>query len=891
MTVPARVRDREGAPRLKWVGTACDTSGHADELRGFLRAQELAGDEPALHELRWTEKKPQLAPADREMIRRQRARVNRATDVAVHTYLPFADNPSADDAVNVARVMFETDRLPAQWLAPLLARDELWVPCRHNFEAFADSGIPARKMRIVGGTLDFDLFAPGADPYPMDTDPERFVFLTNFDFSARKGWEILLSAWGEAFTCEDPVCLILKTGSFYREAGYVEARIQSMLRERFGSAFARLAPIHLLTDILAAPEMPRLYAAADAYVLPTRGEGWGRPYMEAQAMGLPTIASAWGGQLEFMDQDTSWLVEGGLVDVPDDAELFNSLYRGHRWFEPSVDDLAAKLREIAADPAAANQRAAPARERLISRFGSDATVGTLREASLGAMRRFADPERPACIIRGPFGSAASLAAVNDGLAAGLEDLGGTVHHRAPGAAPDGRALPGISHSWPHDFSPVSEGPTVMVVPWEYGAPPVEWVRDARLCADRVWVPSDYVRNQFVAGGMPSGIVEVVPNGFDPARFSPEGEALDLPRRASCTFLFVGGTIWRKGTDLLVAAWDQAFGPDDDVMLVIKDFGTGTWYRGQTLQSELRRYATRTDIAPVIYLDQEVSSPEIASLYRAADVLVVPYRGEGFCLPALEAMACGLPVIHTGTGPTAEFVPDAGGWALEASEVPVPDHFDFPELAGEAHVQEVDHTALVTALREAAFDPEGRRARGREAHAASGHHTWEAVARHARASLDAIGREALPLARLARPQAIQTPPGSALVFYAPDWDDDLRWSATLDLWAKSFTDADPVTLALHCGRHDADSLASRILERLAAGGRDPESLPDLMLCRPSISLLDLTAAAEAVLVDACDRHRPELVRRALRVVSADAGSMLALRAVLIGDQRAAAVSVS
>ena len=101
---------------------------------------------------------------------------------------------------------------------PLLERDEVWVPCRQNYEAFADSGIPSRKMRVVGGTLDFDLFAPGVEPYPLDRRPDRYVFLTNFDFSARKGWETLLRAWGQAFDADDPVCLLLKTGSFYAKS-------------------------------------------------------------------------------------------------------------------------------------------------------------------------------------------------------------------------------------------------------------------------------------------------------------------------------------------------------------------------------------------------------------------------------------------------------------------------------------------------------------------------------------------------------------------------------------------------------------------------------------------------------------------------------------------------
>jgi glycosyltransferase involved in cell wall biosynthesis len=878
-------------PRFLWVGPVLDSSGHADELRGFLRAQERAGDAPAIDLISWTTKTVDLSRADSDMIRRQTARRSRRkSDLAVHTYLPHVDNPTIRGAVNIGRVMFETDRVPEDWIAPMLERDEVWVPCRHNFEAFADSGIPASKMRIVGGTLDFDLFGPDAAPYPLDVGEDRRIFLTNFDFSARKGWEILLRAWARAFRADDPVCLVLKTGSFYREEGYVESRIQSFIRDEFGPT-PDLAPVHLLTDLLPTDAMPGLYAAADAYVLASRGEGWGRPFMEAQAMGLPTIASAWGGQREFMDEDTSWLVEGELVDVPNNAELFNTLYRGHRWFEPDTDDLAAKMRDIASDWDRARARAAAARSRLIDRFGPEATANTLRQAGSEAFERFGNRSRPTCVIRGQFGSTASLAIVNDGLSAGLQSRGLAVHHRLAGRPPVLAPVPGISHSWPHDFSPVTDGPSIMMMPWEYGAPPVDWMRSAEKNADRVWVYSEFIRERYVAAGMPPGVVEVIPIGFDPERFSPQGKTLELPKRASCVFLFVGGTIWRKGIDLLLTAWTEAFGPDDDVALVIKDFGTGTWYRGQNKQSELREYAARTDIAPVVYLDQDVPARELGALYRAADVLVAPYRGEGFCLPALEAMACGLPVIHTGTGPTGEFVPETGGWALPAHEVPVPDHFEFPELTGEATVQEVDHDGLVFALRDAASDPQSRRARGQSALEASERYTWEAVTERAYDSLRTLASEALPLARLAQPERVQRRPDAALVLYAPDWSDDHSWSASLGRWAKAFTDNDPVTLALFCGTNDADELAGRILQQLTGLGLDEALLPDLLLCRPDIRLEDLVAAADAVVVDDGDRERPELLRRARRIVASDEVGLAELRRHVPALAAASAVDVA
>jgi glycosyltransferase involved in cell wall biosynthesis len=42
-------------------------------------------------------------------------------------------------------------------------------------------------------------------------------------------------------------------------------------------------------------DFPRFYKAGDAVVLPTRGEGWGRPQVEAMAMGLPVISTNWSG--------------------------------------------------------------------------------------------------------------------------------------------------------------------------------------------------------------------------------------------------------------------------------------------------------------------------------------------------------------------------------------------------------------------------------------------------------------------------------------------------------------------------------------------------------------------------------------------------------------------
>ena len=820
-----------------WVAPLTDHSGYADEARGFLRALERAGAAPAAREHRWRDSDAGLPAADRAMIARQLARARRDPVVAVHHCIPSSTVRTVERAVNVARTMYETDRIPAKWVPQLLERDEIWVPARHNVESFRASGIPESKLRVVGGTLDFDLFAPDAEPLPIDRRDGEIVFLSAFDFSERKGWRTLLRAWAAAFHPRDPVRLVLRAGSFKHGEQYVRDRIDAFLR---AEALGAVAPIVVMTETLAPEDLPRLYAASDAFVMPSRGEGWGRPLMEAMAMGLPTIASRWSGNLAFMRDETSWLVDGDVVPVPLDAEPYYGMADGHRWFDADLDAVVAALRDVAGDLTAARGRAAAA----------------------AALERHGAHRARSVVMRGSFGSTASLAVINDRTADGLLERGWRVRHRDREADARGERAPGHSLSWPPSFAPVTAGPTVISLPWEFGAPPQEWVDEACARADRVWVLSDYVGRAYVEHGMPPGIVQVVPAGVDLDAFAPDGPAFALPRRAGCVFLFVGGTIWRKGIDVLLRAWADAFGPDDDVLLVVKDFGTASHYRGQTREHAISALAARADVAPVLHLRDEVAPDVLPALYRAADALVVPYRGEGFCMPALEAMACGRPVIHNGTGPTAEFVPPDGGWALPARRVEI-DATGLPPLAGPGFVHEVDHDALVRALREVAAAPAERAARGRAARAGALAYGWDRIAERVEGLLDELEREALPLARTIAPATVEG--HDDVVLLAPDWKGD-AWRAPLLRWVEAFGPDDAVTLALFVER-DVDAVVERVLAAVAEAGHAEDGLPDLAICEPGgASLASLVACAKAVLVPDAAQAPPAVVRRALRVLA-------------------------
>ena len=110
----------------------------------------------------------------------------------------------------------------------------------------------------------------------------------------------------------------------------------------------------------------------DAFVLPSRGEGWGRPHTEAMAMRLPVIATAWSGPTEFMTSDNSYpLPIRGLVRVGG-----NSHFATHSWADPDPDALVDLLRTVHTSLAENAARGARARADMVANFSNDA-IGKL----------------------------------------------------------------------------------------------------------------------------------------------------------------------------------------------------------------------------------------------------------------------------------------------------------------------------------------------------------------------------------------------------------------------------------------------------------------------------------------------------------------------------------
>ena len=251
----------------------------------------------------------------------------------------------------------------------------------------------------------------------------------------------------------------------------------------------------------------------------------------------------------------------------------------------------------------------------------------------------------------------------------------------------GKADVHVRHQWPPNFQPPREGYWVNVQPWEFGSLPKEWIRPMSTMMDEMWVPSSYVRECYIRSGVPGDRVFVVPNGVDTETFHPDAVPFELSTAKRFKFLFVGGTIFRKGIDILLDTYFNTFSDKDDVCLVIKDMGGKTFYKGQTAQQLIESYQSRPGAPEIEYIEHTLNDKDMAGLYTACNCLVHPYRGEGFGLPIAEAMACGLPVVVTGYGAALDFCTPDNAYLIPACEVKLTEKrigdiktVDYPWLA-------------------------------------------------------------------------------------------------------------------------------------------------------------------------------------------------------------------
>lgn len=752
---------------IHWRSPIFDYSGYADESRAFIKA--IADGERALslEEIRWNDKHSELALADRRLFKALLGRRRAASTVAITDCIPGIAQPDRCATFNVLRTTFETDRIPREWLEHLNAFDEIWVTSNHAARAFRRSWVPPEKIRVVHPCFDSELFRPDGQKRKRPEQLEdRFLFLSVLEWQLRKGWDVLLRSYVNTFSVDDDAGLLLKITSLHGQSLEFVVRQANECLSELGTCLDARPDIVILDETLSAEEMAALYRSTDAFVLPTRGEGWGRPIIEAMACGTPVIATFASGPTDFLTDNTAILIPAVECDVPEHAARELPTYAGHRWFEPDQEELSSALRRIRFDANLRLRLRECALGEVFGRFDLAHGCAAIENAVADLENRLSahDP-RPmhgdqVCVeLEGELFAGHSFSHINEQIALRLAAdpsialslrrvyYNPPVEQNSPiersllpyiGRTLDPTPQVIIRHSFPPNFqAPQDDRLWIHIQPWEFGHLPVAWIEPLKDRVDEIWAPSRYVRKVYEQSGIPAGKIQVIPWGIDPEVFNADAPPWHLPTDKQFKFLFVGGSIARKGFDLLLEAFRREFKPEDDVCLVVKDIGTSTFYRYGNYREQVFRAQQDSTSPQIIYLDGQLTPGQLASLYTACDAFAAPYRGEGFGLPILEAMACGLaPIVPLG-GASDDFVDADCGYQLPAREIET--EHEWP-LVGPAMQLEVNRDDLQRTMRRAASERELTKLLGRKAsNKVHNEFTWDRSVEQMRNRIGALAR--------------------------------------------------------------------------------------------------------------------------------------------------------
>lgn len=242
-----------------------------------------------------------------------------------------------DSTKHIASWYWEIDPVPDTWES-IVTRNkvqQIFVPTRFVQDLLDEAKLPC-KTRYVQAGLAIESI-PTAEQIKVTKKKlgirdNKFVFLFMFDYKStiqRKNPLGLIHAFKRAFSKNEDVVLVIKI-----------VRGEELA---FGSLPSNVMVIHRQ---MSRQDTLALLAACDCYVSLHRSEGFGLPLAEAMLLGKPVIATRYSGNLDFMNDQNSLLVDYEKVTSP---PIFGYQNITARWAEPSTEHAAELMKKIVSD--------------------------------------------------------------------------------------------------------------------------------------------------------------------------------------------------------------------------------------------------------------------------------------------------------------------------------------------------------------------------------------------------------------------------------------------------------------------------------------------------------------------------------------------------------------
>lgn len=280
---------------------------------------------------------------------------------------------------NIVLPQWELSLYPKEWARLLDRFDEVWAPTHFVFNCLRSAvtrpvfHLPMPVQVGLSSFLERRYFGlpEGSFIYMLLFDLASYVDRKN-PFSVIKAFRKVCSKRPHA-----DVRLLIKISR--HDSGHLMQAFKRFMAEVNGGPYAD--KIIIVDNILTDNEIKNLIQCSDCYVSLHRSEGFGRGLAEAMYLGKPVVATAYSGNLDFMNDENSFLVDYKLTKVLEGTYLFPG---GQVWADPDIDQAASFMLRLFDEPETCSRIGRQA-SRHIRTYFSNRAVGLKYEERLNAI--------------------------------------------------------------------------------------------------------------------------------------------------------------------------------------------------------------------------------------------------------------------------------------------------------------------------------------------------------------------------------------------------------------------------------------------------------------------------------------------------------------------------
>ena len=313
------------------------------------------------------------------------AKINLIHLNAESTPLAFAYQPDVfSGAYNIGYFFWELDKPAYCHYLGMELLDEIWVSTEYGVEMYKPD---AKGKPVVNVGMCYeehpDITREASRAFinrRFRFDDSHYVCLVAFDsfsFVQRKNPVSVLKAFQKAFEGVPNARLVVKT----QNRDSVFDPVQVNLWDRVDAIISNDPRIVVMNETLSYRDLLQLKAGSDCYISLHKSEGWGFGMIEAMALKVPVICTAYSGNMDFCSEETTWLVDYEESELRPGDYIF--VRPGSLWAEPSVEDAARQIRTAYHDPQARAAKAEAAYAHIRANFSAPAIAkrygGRLRE--------------------------------------------------------------------------------------------------------------------------------------------------------------------------------------------------------------------------------------------------------------------------------------------------------------------------------------------------------------------------------------------------------------------------------------------------------------------------------------------------------------------------------